>query len=45
MVCVNVIENDTLISAVAGKSLKTNDSFNWDGKCLIYLFLCDQCNK
>ena len=44
-VCLNVSETKTFTSTVTDMSYKINDSFDCNGKCLIYLLTCRTCLK
>ena len=44
-VCVSVCETDTFTSTVTGETFKINHKLNCDDKCLIYLFMCECCDK
>ena len=41
--CCNIKQSDSFESFLTNKVDKTNHSFNFDSKCLIYLFSCKVC--
>ena len=44
-VCLNVYETETFTITVTHTSYKTNHSFDYNDKCLIYLLTCTSCLK